>query len=146
MAYLTTFVSVPRLVYIVRILCCWTSSIVLSLSKNIVLFISQNTTFRRLDSVSGPEIGTSSIDWAQLSRFYLKTETGCSLRNVVFWKINRTLFLDKDRLMDNVQQHNICTNVPSSKTFRSHLFYVALHDRIIVGKELERMWKETIVS
>jgi hypothetical protein len=29
------------------------------------------------------EIGTGSIDWAQLSRFYLKTETECSLRNVV---------------------------------------------------------------
>jgi hypothetical protein len=29
-------------------------------------------------------IGTSSIDWAQLSRFYLKTETESSLRNVVF--------------------------------------------------------------
>jgi hypothetical protein len=32
-----------------------------------------------------PEIGTSSIDWAQLSRFHLKTETESSLRNVVFW-------------------------------------------------------------
>jgi hypothetical protein len=40
----------------------------------------------------GPEIGTSSIDWAQLSRFYLKTETEFSLRNVVFWKRNRTTF------------------------------------------------------
>jgi hypothetical protein len=58
-----------------------------------------------------PEIGASSIDWAKLSRFYLKTES--SLRNVVFWKINRTVFLDKDRTMDSVQKHNICTNVPS---------------------------------
>jgi hypothetical protein len=31
-----------------------------------------------------PEMGTSSIDWAQLSRFHLKTETECSFRNVVF--------------------------------------------------------------
>jgi hypothetical protein len=31
-----------------------------------------------------PEIETSSIDWAQLSRFYLKTETESSLRNVLF--------------------------------------------------------------
>jgi hypothetical protein len=43
-------------------------------------------TFRRLDSVSGPQIGTSSIDWAQLSRFNLKTETikspkRCVLKN-----------------------------------------------------------------
>jgi hypothetical protein len=47
-----------------------------------------------------PEIGTSSIDWAQLSRFYLKTETDLSLWNVVFWTINRTF--------DNVQKQNIC--------------------------------------
>jgi hypothetical protein len=31
-----------------------------------------------------PEIGTSSIDWAQWSRFHLKTERESSLRNVVF--------------------------------------------------------------
>jgi hypothetical protein len=30
------------------------------------------------------EIGTSSIDWAQLRRVYLKTETKSSLQNVVF--------------------------------------------------------------
>jgi hypothetical protein len=29
-------------------------------------------------------LGTSSVYWSQLSRFYLKTETECSLRNVVF--------------------------------------------------------------
>jgi hypothetical protein len=33
-----------------------------------------------------PEIGTSSIEWARLSRFYLKRETEYSLRNVVFKK------------------------------------------------------------
>jgi hypothetical protein len=31
-----------------------------------------------------PEIGTSSIDWAQLSRFHLRTETESSLRTAVF--------------------------------------------------------------
>jgi hypothetical protein len=36
-----------------------------------------------------------------LSRFYVKTETESSVRNVVFWNINRE--------MDNVQKHNICT-------------------------------------
>jgi hypothetical protein len=50
-----------------------------------------------------PEIGTSSIDWAQLSKFYLKTETESSLRNVVFRKVHRTVFLNKDRTLDNVQ-------------------------------------------
>jgi hypothetical protein len=33
---------------------------------------------------SCPEIGTSSIHWAQQNRFYLKTETESSLRKVVF--------------------------------------------------------------
>jgi hypothetical protein len=109
-----------------QILWCWTLSIFLSLSKNTILFIFQNITFWRLGSVSvfrtgpGPVMGTSSIDWAQLSMFYLKTETEPSLRNLAFWKINRAVFLDKDRTMDNVQQHNICTNVPSSQTFRSY--------------------------
>jgi hypothetical protein len=36
-----------------------------------------------------PEIGTSSIDLAQMSRFYLKTETKSSLRCVVKKKIGR---------------------------------------------------------
>jgi hypothetical protein len=45
-----------------------------------------------------PEIGTSSIDWTQLSKFYLKKDTESSLRNVVFLKINRTVFLDKDSI------------------------------------------------
>jgi hypothetical protein len=33
-----------------------------------------------------PEIGASSIDWAQLSRLHLKAETESSLRNVVGFK------------------------------------------------------------
>jgi hypothetical protein len=37
---------------IIQILCFWTLSIFLSLSKNTVLFIFQNTAFRRLDYVS----------------------------------------------------------------------------------------------
>jgi hypothetical protein len=36
---------------------------------------------------ASPEIGTCSIDWVQLSMFYLMTETESSLRNFVFWKI-----------------------------------------------------------
>jgi hypothetical protein len=35
--------------------------------------------------------------------------------------IDRGRFLDKDKMMNNVQKHNICTNVPSSQTFRSYL-------------------------
>jgi hypothetical protein len=51
-------------------------------------------------------IGTSSIDWAQLSRFYLKTETETSMRNVVL-KYKQDGVLDENRTMDNVQKY-IC--------------------------------------
>jgi hypothetical protein len=65
------------------------------------------------------------MDWAQVSRFYPKMETEASLRNVVLWKINRTVFLDNDRMMDNVQKHNICPIYPS---IASRLFkYIDLH-------------------
>jgi hypothetical protein len=50
-----------------------------------------------------PEIGTSFVDWAQLSVFYLKTGTESSFLNVV---------LNKNRMMDNVQRHNSCNNAP----------------------------------
>jgi hypothetical protein len=36
----------------------------------------------------------------------------CSL----YLKTLSSLFLDKDRTMDNVQKHNICTNVPLVQT------------------------------
>jgi hypothetical protein len=71
----------------------------------------------------------SSINWAQLSRFYLKTEAESSLQNVVFWKINRKMCLDKDRMVDNVQKHNICTNVPSSQT---NLIYITSMDLVYI--------------
>jgi hypothetical protein len=54
---------------------------------------------------------TSSINWAQLNRFYLKAETESSLRNIVF--------LDKNKTVDTVQKHSICINIPLSQTFRS---------------------------
>jgi hypothetical protein len=42
-----------------------------------------------------PEIRTSSIVWARLSRFYLKTELESS-----------AVVLNKNRTMDNVQKNN----------------------------------------
>jgi hypothetical protein len=45
----------------------------------------------------------SSIDWAQFSRFHLKTEIESSLRNVV---------LNKNMTMNNAQKHNNWINVP----------------------------------
>jgi hypothetical protein len=58
-------------------------------------------------SPSSPKIETSSIDWSQLSRLHLYTETESSLQNIV---------LNKNRTMDNVQKRNTYINVPSSQT------------------------------
>jgi hypothetical protein len=46
------------------------------------------------------------MDWAQLNRFHLKTETESILRKVLFLNVNMTVSLDKDRTMDDVQKHN----------------------------------------
>lgn len=59
------------------------------------------------------KVETSSVDWAKPSRFYLMMETECSIRNV-FRKINRTVFLSKDRKKNNVQKHNVGTKQISS--------------------------------
>jgi hypothetical protein len=86
----------------------WTLSIILSLSKNCPVYFSKHnisetgfclslqvkpTQLGPIDRTS-PYLcsGSSSIDWAQLSRFCLKTETGSSLWNIVFWRISRTIF------------------------------------------------------
>jgi hypothetical protein len=42
--------------------------------------------------------------------FIWRRRQNSSLRNVVFWKINRTVFSEKDRTMKNVQKHNIQFN------------------------------------
>jgi hypothetical protein len=42
-------------------------------------------------------------------------------RNFVL-KINRTVFLDNDRTMDNVQKHNICTKIKFIRLFLSPNF------------------------
>jgi hypothetical protein len=81
------------------------------------LTVGRNITLRL--RYTCPEIGTSSIDWAQLSRFHLKTEWESSLRNVVL-KYKQEGVLDKNKAMDNVQKHNICSNLESSQTFRSY--------------------------
>jgi hypothetical protein len=49
-----------------------------------------------------------------LIRFYLKTDTESSLRNVVFYNINREVFLDKDRAKDN-SVHFFIIYVPSQQ-------------------------------
>jgi hypothetical protein len=52
---------------------------------------------------------TLCIDWAQLSRFYLKTETIQAPKRCVL-KNKHDGVLDQDRTMDNVQKHNIYTD------------------------------------
>jgi hypothetical protein len=116
---------------LIQILCFWTLSIILFLPKNTVLSIFRNnvseTGFCLRLQVKYTKLGPidraspylpSSIDWAQLSRYYLKTETESSLRNIVFWDYKQECVLDENSTMDNVQKH-IYTNVSSSQTFRS---------------------------
>jgi hypothetical protein len=45
-----------------------------------------------LYALSDVGLGTSSVDWDQLRKFYLKAETESSLRNEVFLNKNRTVF------------------------------------------------------
>jgi hypothetical protein len=82
--------------------------------------ISETAFCLRLQAKPTSEIGTNSIDWAQLIRFYLKTEAESRLRNVVSYNIKRTVFLDKERTMDHVQKHNICINLRFYVTCLGH--------------------------
>jgi hypothetical protein len=100
-----------------QLLCFWTLSIVLSLSKNTVLFIFQNTTFRRLNLLSWAQ----SIELVPISGHCTSTKMGYTsqAQHNSSARAKKTLiflflFLDKDTTMDNVQKHNRCTNVPSS--------------------------------
>jgi hypothetical protein len=51
----------------------------------------------------------SSIDWAQLSRFHLKTETE---------SVSETCVLNKNRTMNNVQKHSNCIYKPLNFDYR----------------------------
>jgi hypothetical protein len=76
-------------------------------------------------SNSSSEIETSSVYWTQLSRFYLRREIQSSLRNAVL-KYKQDNILNKAETMDNVQECNNCTNLPSSQTFRSLIQYLSI--------------------
>jgi hypothetical protein len=96
------------MVHLIQILCFWTLPIVLFLSKTLSSFfkykVSETGFCLRLQvkptqlgpiDRAGPISGDKTIDWAELNRFYLKTETESSLRNVVFLNKNRTVFYTK---------------------------------------------------
>jgi hypothetical protein len=57
--------------------------------------------------VLSPEIGASSIHWIQLSRFYLKTETESSLRNVVVFLKNRRRWIMSKNLILVIIYHQV---------------------------------------
>jgi hypothetical protein len=102
-------------------ICFRTLHIVLSLSKNSALFYFSKHNVSKIGFSLRLQVRTYSVGLGlSTSRFYLKTKTESSLRDIVFRKIKSTMFSDKDRTMVNVQKHIICTNVPSSRTFRSH--------------------------
>jgi hypothetical protein len=61
-----------------------------------------------------PETETSSIYWAQLSRFHLKTDRIQSPKHCV---------LNRNRAMDNVQNWDSYINIPLSQTYRSYMVY-----------------------
>jgi hypothetical protein len=85
---------------LVQILRFWTLSIVSSLSKDPVLFIFQ-------------EIGTSSIDWTQLSRFLPEDGDTIQFPKRCVLKCKQEDILNKDKMMDNVQKRraNICNRI-----------------------------------
>jgi hypothetical protein len=91
--------------------------LVKSFTTTITLSVTLCGIFRKNKMMDfGPERGTSSTDWAQLSRCHLKTETESSLRNVVG-------FFRKNKTMDNVQLQKRFISKPSSLTFKSYLKY-----------------------
>jgi hypothetical protein len=51
------------------------------------------------------------------------------------------LLLDKDSMIDNVLKHSICTNIPSSQTFRSYENFYLLSVVIEVAVACKKMWK-----
>jgi hypothetical protein len=77
---------------------------------NIVLFVFQNTKFRRLDSLSNFQVKPSQLGLIDRTSPYFRRE-----------KYNQEGVLHEKRTMFNVQKHNICTNVPPRQTFRDYI-------------------------
>jgi hypothetical protein len=69
-------------------------------------------------------------------RFYLKTQRFGDLislhlqvKATQLGPIDRAIVEDENRIIDNVQKHNIWINVPLSQTFRSNLIsYVIIYN------------------
>jgi hypothetical protein len=67
---------------------------------------------------------------------------------MLFWKMKWTVFLNKDREMDNVQKHNICTNVPLPQTFISYLEFPSFFhwEKFVEGRDTHVCHHWTCVS
>jgi hypothetical protein len=76
-------------------------------------------------------MGSSSIDWAQLNRFCLKTDTEFSLRNVVF-KYKHDSVLDENRTMVNMQKLFHLTLHPVSYQTEKPREYNTAGERIVI--------------
>jgi hypothetical protein len=87
------FLNVYNACALLQLLCFWTLSVILFLFKTLSCLLSETQSFSvcihsvfrcnpsqiMRESVSSQEKWTSSVDWAQLSRSYLKTGTESSL-------------------------------------------------------------------
>jgi hypothetical protein len=76
--------------------CMWTFNILMFCLRSRRWFV-----YPILCCYGCPEIGTNSVDCAQLSSSYLKTEAESSLRNIVF--------LNRNRTMDNIRKLDMDT-------------------------------------
>jgi hypothetical protein len=73
----------------------------------------------------------------RLSRFFFKTKRfGDWILKRCVLKNKQDGVLDKDKTTENVQIHNICTNVPSSQNFRSYLNKIYSHVHVRVTSDL----------
>jgi hypothetical protein len=101
--------------YFVQILCFWILSIVSFHLKHRPIYISKNnvseTGFCLRLQAKYTQMGP--IDKASP---YLRRQIG---HNCLFADINTTVYI--------VQKHSICTNVPSSQTFRLAYFHINRH-------------------
>jgi hypothetical protein len=62
-------------------------------------------------NIPRPELETTSIDWAQMSRFLPEDGRRFQSPKRVLKNKHGAVFLDKDRTMEKVQKYNIYTTV-----------------------------------
>jgi hypothetical protein len=81
---------------------------------------------------------TTQLDLIDRASPYLRS----GLRNVVFCKTNRTVFLDKDRTMDNVQKHNIYTKIKQDKNSGMSTLFLKRPLQIAF---MHHVWRKSVI-